>query len=64
MTPEEAVMKRFACASVVEGCDGVVTGVTEDDVLAAAARHAAQAHDMTELPPEVVEAVRAGITDA
>ena len=57
-------MKRFACASVVEGCDGVVTGATEDEVLAAAARHAAEAHDMADLPPGVVEAVRAGITDA
>ncbi len=57
-------MKRFACANVVEGCDGVVTGENEDEVLAAAASHAADAHGMTDLPPEVVEAVRAGITDA
>ena len=57
-------MKRFACANVVEGCDGVVTGETNDEVLAAAAGHAAEVHGMTELPPEVVEAVRAGITDA
>ena len=56
-------MKRFACASVVEGCDGVVTGETEDAILAAAASHAAEVHGMTELPPEVVEAVRARITD-
>jgi predicted small metal-binding protein len=55
-------MKQFACSTVVEGCDGVVTGETEDDVLAAAAGHAAEAHGMTDLPPEVVEAVRAGIT--
>ena len=56
-------MKRFACTSVDEGCGGVVTGATEDDVLAAAARHAAEAHGMTDLPPEVLQAVRAGITD-
>ena len=55
-------MKQFACSTVVKGCDGVVTGETEDDVLAAAARHAAEAHGMTDLPPDVVEAVRAGIT--
>lgn len=57
-------MKQFACATVVEGCNGVVTGDTEDEVLAAAAAHAAEAHGMTELPDEVIEAVRAGITDA
>lgn len=57
-------MKKFACATLVDGCDGVVTGATEDEVLAGAAQHAADAHGMTELPDEVVAAVRAGITDA
>jgi predicted small metal-binding protein len=57
-------MKKFECGTVVEGCDGVVTGETEDDVLQAAAAHAASAHGMTDLPPEVVTQVRAGITDA
>ena len=57
-------MKQFACATVVNGCDGVVSGETEDEVLAAAAAHAAEAHDMNEVPPEVVSAIRAGITDA
>lgn len=57
-------MKQFACATVVDGCDGVVTGETEDDVLAAAAAHAAEVHGMTDVPPEVVTAIRAGIADA
>ncbi len=57
-------MKKFACGDVVAGCDGVVTGETEDEVLAAAAAHAASAHGMTEVPDEVVTAIRAGITDA
>ncbi len=56
-------MKQFACATVVAGCDGVVSGETEDEVLAAAAAHAATAHGMNEVPPEVVQAIRAGITD-
>ena len=33
-------MKSFACGTVVPGCDGVVTGETEEDVMAAAAAHA------------------------
>lgn len=57
-------MKQFACATVVDGCDGVVTGETEGDVLAAAAAHAAEAHGMADVPAEVVNAIRAGITDA
>ena len=57
-------MKQFACGTVVDGCDGVVTGETDDEVLAAAARHAADAHGMSEVPDEVVEKIRAGITTA
>lgn len=57
-------MKKFECATVVDGCDGVVTGETEDDVLRAAAQHAESAHGMATLPESVVAQVRAGITDA
>ena len=57
-------MKKFACGDVVAGCDGVVTGETEDDVLAAAAAHASSAHGMADVPADVVAAIRAGITDA
>ena len=57
-------MKQFACGTVVDGCDGVVTGETEDDVLAAAAAHAQSAHGMNDVPDEVVAAIRAGITEA
>ena len=56
-------MRQFACATVVPGCDGVVTGDDDDAVLAAAAAHARSAHGMDEVPPEVVDAIRAGITD-
>ncbi len=57
-------MKQFACGDVVSGCDGVVTGETDDDVLAAAAAHAADAHGLTDLPEEIVAAVKAGIKEA
>jgi len=56
-------MKKFACANVVPGCEGVVSGATDDEVLAAAAQHAAEAHGMTEVPDEVVAAIRSGITE-
>lgn len=57
-------MKQFACGTVVDGCDGVVTGETEDEVMAAAAKHAAEAHGMSEVPDDVVAAIKAGITEA
>jgi predicted small metal-binding protein len=57
-------MKKFECNTVVSGCNGVVTGETDDDVLAAAAQHAAEVHGMTDVPDEVVSAIRAGITVA
>ncbi len=57
-------MKKFECNTVVSGCDGVVTGETDDEVLAAAATHAAHAHGMTEVPDDVVAAIRSGITNA
>ena len=57
-------MKQFSCGTLMDGCDGVVTGETEDDVLAAAAAHAAEVHGMDSVPDEVVAAIRAGITDA
>ena len=57
-------MKKFACGDVVAGCEGVVTGETEDAVMAAAAEHAAAAHGMSDVPDDVVSAIRAGITDA
>ena len=57
-------MKKFACGQVVPGCDGVVTGADENEVMAAAAEHAASAHGMSEVPDEVVAEIRAGICDA
>lgn len=57
-------MKKFECGSVVDGCDGGVTGEDEGAVLQAAAAHASSAHGLTELPDELVAQVRAGITDA
>jgi len=56
-------MKQFACGTLMDGCEGVVTGETEEEVLAAAAAHAADAHGLTELSDDVVAAVKAGITE-
>jgi len=57
-------MRTFECDTVVPGCDGVVTGETDDEVLAAAARHAGAVHGISEPSPELVAAIRGGIHDA
>ena len=56
-------MKQFACGSVVPGCDEVVTGESEDELMAAVASHAREAHGMTEVPDDVAARVREGITE-
>ena len=54
-------MKQFACGDVVPGCTAVWQRETEDEILRVVAAHAAADHGMTEVPDEVVEAVRAKI---
>lgn len=56
-------MKEFTCGSIVPGCDARFTGETEEEILEQVPAHAAEAHGMTDVPPEVVEQVKANITD-
>ncbi len=52
---------EFECNNVVPGCEGKVSGETPDEVLAAAAAHAADAHGLADLDEATVEKVKAGI---
>lgn len=56
-------MKTFACGDVVPGCDARFVCDSDDEVLAQVARHAGSVHGMSEVPPEVVGAVRSRIVD-
>jgi predicted small metal-binding protein len=40
---------ELRCGDVVQGCDGVVTGESQDEVLTRAAQHAGEAHGLTEI---------------
>ena len=51
-------MKQFRCGDVVPGCSATFHGA-EDEILAEVAGHAQRDHGMTEVGPELVEAVRA-----
>lgn len=54
-------MKQFACGSVVPGCHAVFHADDEDGILTQVADHAKAAHGLTEIAPEVVDAVRQNI---
>ncbi len=55
---------ELRCGDVVTGCEGVVSGTTEEEVLAAAAAHAADAHDLTDIDAGMRDALVAAIHPA
>jgi predicted small metal-binding protein len=56
-------VKEFACGKVVPGCAHVFQGESEDQILEQVSVHARDDHGMDEVPPEVVDRIRARITD-
>lgn len=54
-------LKSFACGDVVPGCIRTFTGSDDVDILGQVAVHAAADHGLAEVPPSVVDAVRARI---
>ena len=53
--------KALRCRDVGMDCDFVARAETEEEILKKAAEHAATAHEMKEIPEEVLEKVRAAI---
>lgn len=51
----------IACGDVIAGCTVVLEGASEDEVLERVGAHAAADHGITEVSPEVLDAVRAAI---
>ena len=49
------------CGEVVPGCDGIVQGETDQEVMAKAAEHAREAHGMTEVDAATADALQAAI---
>jgi predicted small metal-binding protein len=56
-------VKEFSCGQVVPDCDARFQGETEEEVLQQVAVHAKEAHGMDDVPPEVLEQVKAGISE-
>ena len=53
--------KYIACASVVPDCPFEASATTEEELLKMVAAHAAHAHGITEITPELAEKVKAAI---
>jgi predicted small metal-binding protein len=56
-------MKEFRCGTVVPGCETTFQGESEDEILQQVGAHARDEHGMDEVPPEVVDTIRASISD-
>ena len=56
-------MKEWRCSTVVPECDWVYRGESDQDVLQHAAKHAREVHGMDEIPPEIVDKIRASIVE-
>jgi predicted small metal-binding protein len=56
-------MKEFSCGAVVPGCDAHFSGDSVDEILGQVGPHAAEAHGITDVTPELIEQVTAKIKD-
>jgi predicted small metal-binding protein len=54
-------MKRFACGDVVPDCQATFELRTDDEILWAVTRHAADVHGMSTVPAAVLDQVRSRI---
>jgi predicted small metal-binding protein len=53
--------KHIACNNVVPGCSFTATATTEEELLQMVADHAAHAHGVTNVTPELVAKVKSAI---
>ena len=59
--PGTSTEKYIACASVVPDCPFEATAATEEELIKMVAAHAAHAHGVTEVTPELAAQVKAAI---
>jgi predicted small metal-binding protein len=53
--------KHIACGDVVQGCTWTASAPTEEELLKKVVAHAEQAHNVTEVTPELAATVKAAI---
>ena len=54
-------MKTFACGDVIPGCGARFSAADDDGIFGQVAGHAAADHGVTDITPELVQAVRSHI---
>jgi predicted small metal-binding protein len=59
--PGASTEKYIACASVVPDCPFEATAATEEELMKMVAAHAAHAHGVNEVTPELAAQVKAAI---
>jgi predicted small metal-binding protein len=55
-------MKEFRCGELIPGCEAKFDGETDEQILQQVATHAREEHGMDEVPPEVVDRIRASLS--
>ncbi len=55
--------KVLRCGDLMPGCNTVIEGKDEAEVLAKGAEHAKTAHNMTSIPPDMIDKVKGAIKD-
>lgn len=55
--------KHVACGDVVDGCAWKESAATEEELLKKVVAHAAEAHDVKQVSPELAAQVKAAIRD-
>ena len=58
---ESSPVKCIACGDVVPGCDFTATADSEEALMAQVVSHAAHAHGVTEVTPDLAAKVKAAI---
>lgn len=53
--------KQMACGAIVPGCAWEASAATEEELMKQVAAHAAEAHGVKEVTPELAAQVRAAI---
>jgi predicted small metal-binding protein len=56
-------VKEFRCGVLVPGCWATFQGADDDEILRQVVVHAREEHGMDQVPPEVVDEIRAEISE-
>jgi predicted small metal-binding protein len=56
-------MKQLRCGDLMPGCNAVIEGKDEAEVMSKGAAHAKQAHGMSSIAPDMAKKVQAAIKD-